>query len=350
MSIFDCKITGDKKEALFDALSKEFDIYGPVREIRGGRYCDDDVIMYRQLESLDSLEIKEKSTYSPKEMLTPMTETLFYFNEDQYTETSERYKKKVLVFARACDINAIKYLDDMYLKNANVEDPFYKRRKKMISYALMECAGSLDEHCFCVSTQSNKTDDYTIAVRFNDDGSINLKLNDGQYEELFADFEKEAFDLKFPEENDFTVTFPEIKNDKEANALANDPMWDEYNSRCIACGSCTTACSTCTCFTTRDLVYTANANVGERRRTNASCMTKDFDLVAGGGKFRPEIKDRYRYKILHKIYAHNERFGDGAMCVGCGRCSAHCPQLISYPATIEKVAQALTRIREGEDQ
>lgn len=350
MSGFDYKITGDKKEELFDALSKEFDIYGPVREIRGGRYCDMDAIMYRQLDSLGKLEYKEKSTYSPKEMLTPFTETLFYFNEDSYTETSERYKKKVLVFARACDINAIKYLDDIYIRNGNVEDPFYKRRKKMVYYALMECDHSLDENCFCLSTNTNKTDDYTLAVRFNDDSSINLKLKDEEYADLLEGFEKEDFDLKYPKENSFTVDFPEIRNNHEANELAKDPMWDEYQKRCIGCGSCTTACSTCTCFTTRDIVYTVNRHVGERRRTNASCMTKDFDLVAGGGKFRPQIKDRYRYKILHKIYAHNMRFDDGAMCVGCGRCSAHCPQLISYPETINKVSKALIRIREeGEE-
>ncbi|MDO5027160.1 MAG: anaerobic sulfite reductase subunit AsrA [Tissierellia bacterium] len=350
MSGFDYKITGDRKEELFSALSKKFDIYGPVREIRGGRYCDTDAIMYRKLDSLGKLETKEKSTYSPKEMLTPFTETLFYFNEDSYTETSERYKRDILVFVRACDINAVKYLDDMFLKNGNVEDPFYLRRKKKVYYALMECPNSLDEHCFCVSTNSNKTDNYTIAVRFNDDDSINLKLKDTEYEELLRGFDKEDFELRFPEENSFKVEFPEIRDNDEANKLAQDPMWDEYNKRCIGCGSCTTSCSTCTCFTTRDIVYTQNTNVGERRRTNASCMTEEFDLVAGGGVFRTSIKDRYRYKILHKIYAHNRRFNDGAMCVGCGRCSAHCPQLISFPETINKVSKALIRIRQGENK
>lgn len=349
MSNFDYKITADDKDKLFKSLSKEFDLYGPVREVRAGRYCDTDAIMYRKLENLDDIEYKEKSTYSPKEMLTPFTETLFYFTEDSYTETSERYKKPVLVFVRACDINAIKYLDDMYLKNGNAEDVFYKRRKKMVHYALMECPNSLDQHCFCVSTNSNKTDDFTVAVRFNDDNSLNLKLKDESLQGLFDGFTNEDFDLKFPEENDFTVEFPEIKDNHEANLIANDSMWDEYQARCIGCGSCTTSCSTCTCFTTRDIVYSQNNNVGERRRTNASCMTKDFDLVAGGGKFRTTIKDRYRYKILHKIYAHNSRFGDGAMCVGCGRCSSHCPQLISYPETINKVSKVLNTIRENKE-
>lgn len=343
------KLNNDQKAKLFDLLSEKFTLIAPVKEVRGGRYCDMDVVMYRQIENFDQIVYDKKSSYSPKELLTPITETIFYFTEDEYTETKNEYKKPVLAFVRACDINALKYLDDIYLKNGEEEDPFYNRRKKMVNYALMECKSSLDEHCFCVSTGCNKTDNYALAFRFNDDGSIEVKLNDDDLETLMEGFEKEDFNLQFPEKNDFEVTFPEIRNNEEANLIANDPMWDEYNKRCIGCGSCTVSCSTCTCFTTTDFTYKTNRKVGERRRTNASCMTKDFDLVAGGGKFRNQIKDRYRYKILHKIYAHNKRFGDGPMCVGCGRCSSRCPQLISYPETINKVNKVVEEIRKNNE-
>lgn len=33
------------------------------------------------------------------------------------------------------------------------------------------------------------------------------------------------------------------------------------------------------------------------------------------------------------------------MCVGCGRCSARCPELISYPATLNKLYDAVEEIK-----
>ncbi|WP_051145909.1 anaerobic sulfite reductase subunit AsrA [Anaerococcus senegalensis] len=342
MAYTDYLIKKDEAKDLFEILKSKYTIFAPKRIKNGGRYCNMDTIMYENVQSFDEIEYKEKSTYSAKEALLPMTENLFYFTEDDYTETKQPYKKEVLVFARACDINAIKHLDDIFIKNGPFEDMFYKRRKNKVHYALLECQSDLDRNCFCVSCDANKTDNYTYAFRFNDDGSMNIKVEDDL--DLSA-FSNKKFDLKFPEENELKVIFPQIKDDKEANLIANSDIWDEYNSRCIGCGSCTTSCSTCTCFTTRDVTYTLNRRVGERRRTNASCMTKDFDLVAGGGHFRNQLKERYRYKIMHKIYAHNKRFGDGPMCVGCGRCSAHCPQLISYPETINKVSKELEKVR-----
>lgn len=334
----------------FNVLKTKYIVLGPKIEVRGGRYCDDDVIMYRNIDSFEQLEHTKKSTYSPKETLTPMTENLYYFTETTYQESEMPYKKPVLVFARTCDINAVAYQDDIYLNNGYYKDYFYQRRKEYVHYALMECSNNLDENCFCVSAGSNHTEKFDFAFRFNDDGSILAKVRDEELFDLLENIDNIEFNLEFPEKNDFTVNWPDVANNEEANQISNHPLWDEYDRRCIGCGACTTACSTCTCFTTTDITYTTNRHVGERRRTNASCMVKNFDEVAGGAHFRNSIKDRYRYKIMHKVYSHNQRFKTGAMCVGCGRCSAHCPQLISYPTTINKVNQALVEIRESKEE
>ncbi len=99
-----------------------------------------------------------------------------------------------------------------------------------------------------------------------------------------------------------------IDNLDLANKLKSHPMWDEFDARCIACGACTVACSTCTCFETTDIIYTQNGKAGERRRTCSSCMVDGFDRMAGGACFRHKISEKYRYKILHKVYGHNARF------------------------------------------
>ena len=56
------------------------------------------------------------------------------------------------------------------------------------------------------------------------------------------------------------VTVPEIPDKEVLTKLKNHPMWRQYDGRCISCGACTVACSTCTCFTTTDIIYNENAN------------------------------------------------------------------------------------------
>ncbi|MGX8680903.1 MAG: 4Fe-4S dicluster domain-containing protein, partial [bacterium] len=85
--------------------------------------------------------------------------------------------------------------------------------------------------------------------------------------------------------------------------------------------------------------YTDNGNVGERRRVGASCMVDGFTDVAGGGSYRKKNGERMRFKVLHKIYDHRQRFGVN-MCVGCGRCDDVCPEYISYSNIINKVYAA----------
>ena len=160
--------------------------------------------------------------------------------------------------------------------------------------------------------------------------------------------EEAQFDVEFVEENELTVELPEIKNKTILTKLKAHPMWNEFNSRCISCGACTIACATCTCFTTTDIAYNENPNVGERKRTSASCQIEGFTDMAGGHTFRPTAGDRMRYKVLHKFHDYKARFKDYHMCVGCGRCIDRCPEFISIVATVEKMNAAIKEIEKEE--
>ena len=63
-------------------------------------------------------------------------------------------------------------------------------------------------------------------------------------------------------------------------------------------------------------------------------------VIAGGGQYRRTKGERMRFKVLHKIFDFRKRFGYD-MCVGCGRCDMVCPEYISFPACINKVAKAV---------
>ena len=331
--------------ALFEDLKKEYKIYAPKRFKKQGRYSDTDIIKYDEVSTVEEIEFKEKSHYPVKEVITPITQTLYYFTEDEFRESSIGHNKKILIFARPCDINAQRRQDMIYLHNGNFEDTFYKRIRERVKFICIECVDGFDT-CFCVSMNSNKTDDYSLAVRFNE-SSLLFDVKDKEFSKFFNAKTEEEFELKFIEENEAKVTIPEI-NDKEILIkLKNHPMWNEYNKRCLGCGSCTIACSTCSCYTTRDIVYDSSGKIGERRRVQASCHIDGFDEMAGGHNFRTTTADKMRYKVLHKIHDYKAQFGDEHMCVGCGRCTDRCPEHISITATINKVNNAVNEIMEG---
>lgn len=337
------KLNYETVNTLFNELKKEYKIYAPKRFPKAGRYSDTDIIRYAEISTVEEIVFDEKSDYSAKEVVTPITQTLFYFTEDEYRE-SKMHDKKILIFARPCDINAQQNQDKIFLENGKFVDTFYKRMREKVQYVAMECVEGWDT-CFCCSMNANKTDNYALAVRAGE-GELLFNIKDEAFNTYFEGKETAAFDLQFIEKNQITVEIPEIPNKDVLNALKKHPMWDEYNKRCISCGSCTVACSTCTCFTTTDIAYNENGKVGERRRTSASCQVEGFDEMAGGHDFRHTTADRYRYKTLHKIHDYKEKFGT-TMCVGCGRCTSRCPEFISFTATIEKVGKAVKEICGG---
>lgn len=337
------KVGYEKVNEIIKELSKEYDIYAPKRFNKAGRYSDTDMIRYDIIEKAEDIVFDEKSDMPAKEVLSPITQTLFYFTEDEYRE-SKVNSKKILIFMRPCDINAMEHQNKIYLQNGGFKDLYYARLQEKVKIVMMECSEGWDT-CFCVSMGSNKTDEYSVAVR-NEDGYWLVDVKDDEFDCFKT--EEADFNVEFVEENELSVELPEIKNKAVLTKLKSHPMWNEFNSRCISCGACTIACATCTCFTTTDIAYNENPNVGERKRTSASCQIEGFTDMAGGHTFRPTAGDRMRYKVLHKFHDYKARFKDYHMCVGCGRCIDRCPEFISIVATVEKMNAAIKEIEKEE--
>ena len=88
----------------------------------------------------------------------------------------------------------------------------------------------------------------------------------------------------------------------------------------------------------QDIFYRDNPKAGERRRVWASCQVDGYTDIAGGISFRKKQGDRFRFKVMHKIYDYEKRFGY-PMCVGCGRCDNICPEYISYSNCVNRLAK-----------
>ena len=321
-------------------LGQKYRLYAPVLKKGQGRFTDTDVVMYDFISSSEEIEFEKKSDYSFKEILTPLSQTLFFFTENVIKE-ADTDEREAIVFLRSCDMHAVKRLDQIYLNNGRHVDAFYKKIRDRISFALIGCPASFQE-CFCVSMGSNRTEEgYLFAVNDRKD-SFEVDVSDPSLKEVFAAAggkEKEVT-ADYVTENEVKVTVP----DEVPNSIYQDNLWKEYEKRCVACGRSNLVCPTCTCFTMQDAFYTDNGKVGERRRVGASCMIDGYSTVAGGGQYRRKHGERMRFKVLHKIADFRKRYGYD-MCVGCGRCDDVCPEYISFSHIINKVNQA---VKEGE--
>ena len=311
-----------------ERLKLEYKILAPVTTPFKGTYSDTDLTKYEEIENIEDIEFNKKSNFSAKETILPINQVLFYFTEKEF-KTSDENEKKLLVFLRACDLNGIKRLDQIYLGNGVEKDFFYKRLRDKVKFVLIGCRESY-RNCFCVSMNSNKAEDYSIGLNIREN-EVYLDIKD---EELNVfNGQSYEFEVDFVKENNISVEIPE---NIDAVSLSKHEMWNDYDARRIACGRCNFVCPTCACFTMQDIFYKENENVGERRRVWASCQVDGYTDMAGGHSFRKKQGERMRFKVMHKIHDFNKRFGY-QMCVGCGRCDDACPQYISFSECIDKV-------------
>jgi len=314
-------------------LSKDYKIFAPKRFAGKGAFSDTDLISYGEVNKLEEIVLNEKTFYSPKEIIFPITQVMFNFTQEEYREPKID-DKKYIIFARACDIWGIKRLDLVFLNNGQEPDYYYEKLREKVKFFLIECEDSFDS-CFCVSTGTNKTEDYSAFVRINNN-QIEMNIKDEDFCGFFAQYKTEqVISPNFIEKNKINL---EIPKNLDKNFIYNHEMWDEYNSRCISCGRCNFSCPSCSCFSTQDIFYIENEQCGERRRVWASCHVDCFTDMAGCHSFRNKKAERMRFKVLHKIYDTKERFGEYT-CVGCGRCDDVCPEYISFSKCVNKLSQ-----------
>ena len=223
----------DLKDAdrMFAKLQEEYEIWAPKRFVGKGRYSDTDLIKYARVDRAEEIEYREKSDFPAKEVLSPITQSLFYFTEDEFIE-SKAGSKKLLIFMRPCDIHAQHHQEKIYLTNGGYEDIYYKRMNEKVKIVMMECGEGWDT-CFCASMGTNKTDDYSMAVRFGEDG-LEFQVKDHAFASYFEGMEECPFEPQFVEKNELTLTVPEIPDKEVLTKLKEHPMWRQFDGRCIS--------------------------------------------------------------------------------------------------------------------
>lgn len=332
------KLNLENLNVVLKELSKEYRIYAPMIFDNEGTFSDTDRVRYGQISKVEEIEFQKKAEFSYKEILLPTRQTLFFFSDDSVKEAKVD-ERPALIFLRSCDMHSVRRIDDIYLRNGFV-DTYYKQIRDKVKFVLIGCEESFD-NCFCVSMGTNKSNEYDAYLKV-DGSEAYLDIKDIELRKAFENYDDESLDVEvdYVQENKVKVNIPKNLDLKVMEAK----MWDEYNTRCIACGRCNFVCPTCTCFTMQDITYKDNKNSGERRRVWASCQVDGYTDMAGGHSFRKEKGQRMRFKTLHKVYDYKKKWGYH-MCVGCGRCDDICPEYISFSNCINKLEKAMDEVK-----
>lgn len=324
-----CKISKEQMNEVLNDLSKKYKILGPKWDKPHKN------VRFLPFKSVDELVLDRQSNFSVKEAFYPISQVMFYFKGDDVEEAELLDDRDILIFARACDINSVMPLDKIFMHNGEKSDGenadfFYSRMRDKVKFALLPCESSF-ENCFCVSTDTNRAENYAFAVKIGDECLIDVK--DSAFSEVFSGAAVD-YTPAFVTENAKKIEIPAISKEN-LSAISELEYWNQFDEKCIGCGGCNTVCGTCSCFDTVDVVYTEGQSDGERKRVWSSCMLDTFTQTAGGARSRKTKGANMRFKVFHKFYDFKARFDAGRnMCVGCGRCDMHCPQDISFFDTV----------------
>jgi len=321
-------------------------------EVIGPKWRDQDkdgnkIYRFLKLNDFDELQMDYTRSYSsPKNFFLPFKEDLSTYHLDEgdwEQEIKYTIHPRVIVGIRACDINALRKLDEVLLKSVYPNPYYYARRRNTIIIGLDH--EPLDD-CFCHSMDANVAfrgfdlfltdigDKYVVAIA-SDTGYILATRFEGQEitdeDQLHYKRVKREIESKFKTQVDVTIV-PELM-DLEFES----DVWKKWGDKCLSCGSCAMVCPSCYCYGVEeevDLTFTT----ATKRRFLYSCNLLDFATVAGGHNFRPEPEIRLKYRYYHRFRGFVEAFNQ-SLCVGCNRCGVACPAGIHPKAVIDDLIQ-----------
>ena len=91
------KLSVGEFDEIMNNIKEKYRMFAPVLIPYAWQYSDTPVVRYEEVSSIKDIEFNRKSQFTAKEVVMPVTETLFYYNEDNYTIPSID-ERKVLVF------------------------------------------------------------------------------------------------------------------------------------------------------------------------------------------------------------------------------------------------------------
>lgn len=315
---------------MFDEIARAEDLpVGLVSAQQPGSYRLEDSGNGRFFDYVHGPESLKRLLFAPEERLwTVSAEGMVSFKE-----TLPEARPVAVIGARACDIAGMQVQDRTFLAGSHnpYADPYYQTRRENLFIVAVNCTRSATT-CFCASmdTGPRARGGYDLALTELEDDFL-LESGSAAGAVVLA-----ALSLRSAEAGDEASAAQAIEvaavsqtrrmDSTDIQALLFDnlehPRWDDVAERCLSCGNCTMVCPTCFCHRETD-VTSLDGAVSEHRRQWDSCFALDHSYLHGA-QIRPQIRQRYRQWLTHKLASWIEQFGTSG-CVGCGRCITWCP-------------------------
>lgn len=335
------KIAKENLSALFQSIAENQELYLPVEvsgQVNFKAWTQDANV------SLETL----KTVKSPKDAFFPQSENLYTVQREGKKlsiEPQALKEQNFVVFGmKACDIQGVKVLDNVFLSNPI--DSFYAARREHGTIVAMACHEP-EESCFCkafgidcaepaadVATWMVEGELYWKALTEKGEAltkaveSLLVEADGADAEKLEA--EKNAIHT-IVEKLPYSNLSLEGWNGDALTEKFNSPVWEELYKPCLACGTCTFVCPTCQCYDIKD--YDTGHGV-KRYRCWDSCMYSDFTMMAHGNNRTSQLQ-RFRQRFMHKLVYYPANNNGMYSCVGCGRCVEKCPASLNIVKVIK---------------
>lgn len=343
------KIDKDQWVAGLAALQKTYRLIGPAKEKE-----------YYSFKTLADGEEPDftflNSRLSPKAILFPQSEPIIEYSLDQndedhhiMTETEIDTSPRAVLGIRPCDAKAV-LLVNLNFDTPEYKDPYWIKALEATTFIGLGC-DEPKSTCFCTSVGCSPYNEEGLDLLLTTDGDTKTAkvltekgsrfLEAAGWETTVED--TELFDSK--RENaeskiESTVKVDNLKN-QDLMTLHGAPFWEDVSFACLNCGTCTYTCPTCWCF---DLQDEARGKKGKRFKNWDSCMFPLFTIHTTGHNPRGTKLQRVRQRFMHKLKYFVDKYDQGVMCVGCGRCVNQCPVNID----IRKVCDLMNNYKADE--
>lgn len=286
---------------------------------------------------------------SPKAVIFPQTETMFEYSMDEkdpeknvIKPVAADYPLTAVVGIRPCDARALTLVRSNF-DTPEYRDPYWLGRYEATVFIGLACDAP-GPTCFCLSTGGGPYDetgldvllvekeDFFLARVLTEEGEKFLKT--AGWDGAAGDPEgfesgKEAAEAKIVS----AVATDQLAG-KSLLELHEAPFWESVGFACINCGTCTYVCPTCWCFDIQDETC---GKSGVRMRNWDSCMFPLFTLHTTGHNPRGEKTQRVRQRFMHKLKYFVDKYDNGIMCTGCGRCVRQCPVNIDIRTVCDRM-------------
>ncbi|MGD9189152.1 MAG: 4Fe-4S dicluster domain-containing protein, partial [Desulfobacteraceae bacterium] len=234
----------------------------------------------------------------------------------------------------------------MNFDNGDYQDPYWLNLYNASTFVGLAC-DSPCRTCFCTTAGCGPYHEQGLDVLLSDQGDRYLaKVLTEKGRELMQsagwaneiDAEAAMADKQAAAEEKIVS---KIETDRlgaqDTLDLHGADFWEEISFSCINCGTCTFVCPTCWCFDIQDEVY---GKKGLRMRNWDSCMFPIFTVHTTGHNPRETKLHRLRQRFMHKLKYFVDKYDQGIMCVGCGRCVQQCPVNIDIRNVCETMNNA----------